>query len=131
MIVKKKYEVFHPDHDMPVNFLLNMRDAINSENFVELFSKSGVLDKQPDDWVPLQLLLDIFNVLDANGGAMLNYVSIGMRIMADAVLPPEFMALPFETQLAKAGGTLYPHYNRGTNVGYIKDEMLEPGHLLY
>jgi hypothetical protein len=57
----KKYAVFHADHETIVQYLLGIKDAIHSEQFSALFEEAGLLDKQPDEWVPAQLVLDIYN----------------------------------------------------------------------
>ena len=130
MTTKKKYQAFHPDHEISVHFLLNMKNAINSERFADLFEKAGLGDKQPDEWIPFQTFLDILNELDAQGGAMLDFVAIGMNAISQAIFPPEFTAMPFETQIANLG-LQYPYFNRGTNYGYIKDNLVKEGHMQY
>src|SRR5690606_29476095 len=127
---KKKYEVFHPDHEAMVHFLQNMKKAINSENFAELFEKAGINDKRSDEWIPMQILLDIFNELEKQGGANLDFVAIGMRSIMDGEYPAEFMELPFDQKVASAGAQ-YPFFMRGTNVGYIKDLLIAPQHIAY
>lgn len=129
MTAKRKYQVFHPDNEVTVQTMLGIKTAINSENFSDLFEKAGLLDKSPDDWVPLQILLDIFNEMEERGGAMLDFVAIGIRGAQDLEYPPEFLALPMEDKIF-ALAAQYPLFNRGT-IGYVKSEKVADRHILF
>jgi hypothetical protein len=130
MNTNKNYQSFHPDHEISVHFLLNMKNAINSERYASLFEKAGLMDKQADEWIPFQTFLDILNELENQGGAMLDFVAIGMKAISQAVFPPEFTTLPFEAKMSNLGSQ-HPHFNRGTNYGYIKDNLVAQGHMQY
>ncbi len=127
---KKKYQVFHPDHETTVHYLLGMKNAINSDNFAELFEKSGLLDKKPDEWFFEQILLDIFNELAERGSATLDFVAIGIQLAKDLEFPPEFLPLPFEEKLSTLASQ-YGEFNRGTDVGYVQGSLVAPQHVLY
>ena len=133
MATPKKYRVFSPDHEVQQFFLLSMKNALSSESseeFAELFAKAGLLDKQPEDWVPAQTMLDICNEMEERGGTRLDFIATGRQLTMDASFPPEFMDLPLEQKLVVVGEG-YPTYNRGTDIGYSKSQRLAPQHLVF
>src|SRR5690606_31311066 len=91
----------------------------------------GLLDKKPDDWVSAQVVLDIYNVLDERGGAMLDYVAIGMIVGQDVRFPDENESeLSYREKISQIL-LAYPYFMRGTDIGYIQDVELSPQHLIY
>jgi hypothetical protein len=133
MAIPTKYRVFSPDHEVQHFFLLSMKNAIsrgNSEEFADLFAKAGLLEKQPMDWVRAQTMLDICNQMEERGGTQLDFIATGRQITMDANFPPEFMGLPIAQKLMIVGEG-YPNYNRGTDIGHSKSELIDPQHLVF
>jgi hypothetical protein len=133
MATPKTYRVFSPDHEVQHFFLLSMKNAISSassEAFAELFARAGLLEKQPEDWVPAQTMLDICNEMQERGGTQVDFIAAGRQITLAATFPSEFTDLPLEQKLFVVGEG-YPNYNRGTDIGYSKSELITPQHLVF
>lgn len=134
MTTMKKHRAFSPDHEIQVHFLDSMKEAISrsesSEKFSELYAKAGLLGKKPDDWVPAQTMLDICNELEERSEVALDFVATGVQISLNATFPSEFTDLPLEQKLASVGEG-YAHFNRGTDIGYSRGEVVAPQHLVF
>ncbi len=133
MATPTKYRVFSPDHEVQQFFLLSMKNAISSassEEFAELFAKAGLLEKKPEDWVPAQTMLDICNEMEERGGTKLDFIATGRQLTMDASFPTQFMDLPLAQKLIVVGEG-YPNYNRGTDIGHSKSQLIGPQHLVF
>lgn len=134
MTTKKKYRAFSPDHEIQVHFLNDMKEAISSsessEKFLELYAKAGLLEKKPDDWVPAQTMLDICSELEERSEVAVDFVATGVQIVLNATFPPVFTDLPLQQKLASIGEG-HAHWNRGTDIGYSRCEVVGPQHLVF
>lgn len=89
---------------------------------------NGLENVDPHVWYPLQQWLDVFNDISAEGNRMYMFVSIGMKIVETAVLPPEFDDLPFK-KIIEMIDYAYKMNNRGTDIGAYIGEVINERHI--
>lgn len=123
-----KYAVFHPDHEVLGAAVITYRDSVNLEHYVDFYAEYGLGDVKPDQWYPFQKVLDVLSAIAERGGEMMDFVSIGMAVGANAFLPPEFDTMPF-AQIIQATGMAAGRFNRGSDFGFTTFEQLSPTHV--
>ncbi len=105
-------------------------ESINRENYLHILERHGLSDINEDSWYRLQGLLDILNDINQQGGAMMDFVSIGMAAGANSVLPPEMQDVPLKKFLLA-----YPHLyqqrlHRNGDPGEIRVETRADNHVV-
>ena len=123
-----KYKAFTPDVELIGSVLEGYKRAINLEAFSAYFAKHGLIDIDPDQWYPLQKLLDVFSDISEDPAFMMNFVSIGMAVATHTPLPFDHTHMPIEVALQKFT-EVTQWVNRGTDVGDIYIEILGPRHV--
>ncbi len=123
----KHYVAFSKDAETVGQVHLSLLQAINLDHYQPFLKKYNLDDINPERWYPMQIVLDLLGEIAGSRGGMLDLVSIGMKIMENAILPPEVEALPFE-QVVAMWDQFYLANNRGTDPGYIKPVQVTPKH---
>jgi hypothetical protein len=125
-----KYSSFDPNAEIIGQNVLGFLQCITSDQVLPYLKKHGLEHVEPDQWYPLQKWLDVLSDLSvaAEGGAMQNFVSIGMTIAETAIYPPEYEAMPFEQKLA-ISNDIYQMQHRNGYVGEQHPELLGPGEI--
>ena len=123
-----RYNVFSADHEIPGKILIDLKNAVASEEIGPYFKKHGMETIDPQAWYPMQKLLDIYNDMADNTLTMFNFVSIGMKEAEQAIVPPEFAKMPLLDLLVNVG-RVFDLNNRGTNYGKCITEVVTPKHV--
>ncbi len=118
-----KYTVFDSANQTSGAAMLSFIESINIDRIRPFLEKHGLTNIDPDKWYPLQQWLDVLSDISEQGGAMFDFVSIGMKIIETAKFPPEFEALAFE-QAVMAIDDLYHANARGGDIGEYTVEQV-------
>lgn len=118
-----RYTVFHPDHEMIGVSIADYKHAVRGEEVHEYFAGHGLAHPDPDTWYPLQTLLDVFNDLNARGGAMFDFISVGMNVIENMVLPPNIESIP-AVEIFQMADVIYKMNNRGSNIGGLTCDVV-------
>ncbi len=103
-------------------------ECINKDHILPFLEKHGLSQIDPQTWYPLQDWLNVLNdMLDA-GGAMFDFVSVGMKIADTAVYPPEVEGLPF-ADFVMMIPQVYQMQHRHGDVGEEQARQLGDQHL--
>ena len=124
------YRTFSPDHEVMGRALLPFIKSINHDHIQPFLEKHNLTDVEPDNWYPLQAWLDVLSDIAnaAAGQAMLDFVSIGIKMFEFIPLPPEILAKPYE-EVIFMHDDMYKGTNRATDVGGYTIEKLGDKHL--
>lgn len=122
-----KYQAFTPDVEVIGSLLQSYKMAVNHEAFSAYFAKHGLGNIEPDQWYPVQLLLNVFSDISEDNNFMMNLISIGMSIAEHTPLPPDFDNLSIEDALRKFTEVTRV-VNRGTDVGNINFDIVGSRH---
>ena len=117
-----------PDLEILGRPVLGFVDNVRSNVIYPYLERHNLVDIQPDQWYPAQLFLDVLNDLAAESTASMDFVAIGMGLAAKIIFPPEMENASLEDILL-AWGHKYDIDHRGPNKGYLKVEIVEPGHI--
>jgi len=123
-----KYKLFHPDTEIVGQVILDFQQATNSATFMDTFEKHGLINLEPETWYPGQKWVDVLNDIYTKPGAMMNFVSIGMRQIELAEMPLEFNEMPLNDVLISIEEAYAMSY-RGTDIGSIKTQVVDDKHL--
>lgn len=123
-----RYSIFHDDHEIRGATIIPYRDSINSQNYLDIYTKHGLGTINPDAWYPMQNLVDVFNDIQASGNAVMDFVSIGMKMSENLPLPPE-MANSSSIEMVRNVDQAYQYSNRGSDYGYIRGVITSERHV--
>ncbi len=98
-----------------------------SEEIRPVLAKYGLASINPDEWYPVQSLLDVLSDLAKQADWSANFVSIGMAMADAADLPPESRGAPIEDFLMRINAE-YQAWHRGGDTGIIEVQKLADGH---
>lgn len=124
-----RYELFHPDTEILGQVLLDLEQAIGSENFAPVLAQHGLTGLEPDLWYPAQPWVDVLNEIGENSSAMMDFVSMGIRQMELVQWPPEFDDMTISEILGVLDDVYRENY-RGTDIGYLRMEQVGPKHVV-
>ena len=93
--MSKRYESFDPNAEIIGQNVLGFVECVNSDHILPHLKKHGLSEIDPGSWYPLQKWLDVLNDMTTAGGAMFDFVSVGLQIAETAVYPPEVEQMPF------------------------------------
>ncbi len=124
----RHFTAFHPDHMMYGQNILAHERAIGSDRIHPLLEKHGLAQIDPQAWYPVQKWLDVLSDMADEGGAMFDFVSVGMKMVDNAIFPPELEKLPL-LEVLKMVDKVYPMNNKGTDVGYVRCEVVNDKHV--
>lgn len=123
------YTLFHPDHEYLGQVLIDFENALGSNDIHQTFEKHGLINIDPQGWYPAQKFMDVLNDMEENEIAqMWDFVSIGLKQIEHAIVPPEFESLPL-IQILQSLDATYHLNNRGTDIGEIKCEVVNENHV--
>lgn len=122
------YKLFHSDTEILGGVILDFGRALDAHRFLPILEKHGLSALEPHRWYPAQLWLDALNEIMEIPGAMFDLVSIGMQQMELVSWPPEFTRMSLSEILANLND-VYLQYYRGTDVGGIRAELIEPRYI--
>jgi hypothetical protein len=125
---KQKYAPFHPDHESLGHILHDFNDSVGGEELAEIFAHHGIIDLDWNEWYSATPYFDALNEIVDNGGAMMKFVSVGMKQVENAIIPPEYAELSIEELLLHLDAA-YRMNNRGTDIGEIKVEPVSDNHM--
>ena len=121
-----RYTPFHPDHEYLGQVLIDFENAAGAGKRIQhYFQKHGLDDVSPSEWYPAQMFLDVLSDMTEHDDAqMMDLVSIGLKQVETAVMPPEFARLPLLDILGSMD-VAYRLNNRGTDIGEIQCEVVD------
>lgn len=122
------FEPFHPDHECSGHILLDFENALGSERIHPIFVSHGIDLIDPDAWYPVQPYFAALNEIASGDGSMLDFVSVGMKQVETAIIPPEYYEMPVEEVLEQMDFA-YRLNNRGTDVGEVRADVIGNGHV--
>ncbi len=123
------WHVFSADHEFPGQVIIDLANAVGSEEIMPYFKKHGLTNIDPKAWYPQQKLLDIYNEMETSkSGTMFDFVSIGMKEAEQAILPAQFQSLPL-LSILQGVGEVFKLNNRGTDPGDLKCEVVTDKHV--
>jgi hypothetical protein len=124
-----RYQVFHPDHEFLGQVLLDIGEAgPDGARLKTYFEKHGLSDVDAQTWYPAQTFVDVFNEMEATGEMqMLDFVSVGLKVAENAILPPEVATMSLG-EVLQTMDAAYRLNNRGTDVGEIRCEQVADKH---
>ncbi|HEX3050447.1 MAG TPA: hypothetical protein VHP83_07320 [Aggregatilineaceae bacterium] len=122
-----RFTAFSDDCETIGQIHLSLFQSINYENFSDYLAKHRLKEIDPGKWYPMQMILDLFSDIVEQGGGMMDLVSIGLKIMELAVLPPPVEAMPFGEVLMQ-WNEIYHINNRGTDPGGFVTEKISDTH---
>lgn len=120
----RKYQTFGPDAEVYGPAMLAFAQSINFMNFSAVLRAHG-LSEIRDAWYPQQMWLDVFNSINSGD----DLVSIGMKIIDTAVMPPHLLEMPFEDFMQHFDDN-YRANNRGADIGGIECVIAGHNHII-
>ncbi|NDJ78737.1 MAG: hypothetical protein GYB65_21005 [Chloroflexi bacterium] len=123
-----KYELFHPDTEILGQVILDFQRAINSERFHDILEDHGLAGIDADTWYPAQAWVDALNAIAHQPSSMMDFVSIGIRQLELALMPPEFDDMPMAEILRNIEEAYQLNY-RGTDIGSISVDVVAENHV--
>lgn len=122
------YEAFSTDQEILGQFIVAYYDATNSDHFNHFFERNNLGRINPDEWYPLQDLLNVFNDMVDDRSDMMDFISIGMNMAENADLPSDFDSMDVP-ELMKQAGNIFMSAFRGSDVGEIGVELVSDNHV--
>ncbi len=86
----------------------------------------GLTDVQPDEWYPTQKLLDVFNMMVADGKAA-SIVAVGLSTAEKLEYSEELEHAPLEDILSR-WPSVYEQNHRGEGAGHLEVQKLDHNH---
>lgn len=84
----KKYKASTPDAEVIGAALMAYNDAVERDQFIDVLKTYGLTEIDPTKWYPQQLTLDVQKAIKDMPGGSTALVSIGMKIIDNAIFPP-------------------------------------------
>lgn len=122
------YVSFDPNVEVIGANLRSFLENTHREDIQPMLEKHGLTEVQPDLWYRLQPWLDVLSEIAQRGGAMFDFVSIGMAVSETAMLPPEVEKMSFADFMANLDA-FYQMQHRGGDAGSLKVTRVGPQHL--
>ncbi len=124
------YQLFDPNTEILGQVILDFEQAVGSEHFHPIFEQHGLVNLDPDAWYPAQAWLDVLNAVSVSGSgqSMFDFVSIGIRQLELAAVPPGFEDLPLVDALCAIEDAYRLNY-RGSDIGGIVAEVIAENHV--
>lgn len=123
-----KYNVYTDDSEVIGQSILSTVECLAADMVRPHLEKNGLASVELDQWYPLQTWFDVFNDVEQDPDNMMNLVSIGMKIVETAVLPPEFDTMSF-SEIINMIDAAYKMNNRGTDIGAYAGEIVGERHI--
>ncbi len=126
--MSRQYVSFDPKAEIIGQNVLGFIECTNKEHILPYLEQHGLSHIDPDTWYPLQNWIDVLNDLAHDGGAMFDFVSIGLKIAETAVYPPEVDEMPF-ADFVMMIPEVYRMQHRNGDIGEERAELLGDQHL--
>jgi len=126
-----KYQSFDPKAEVIGQSMLGFLQCLRREEVAPYLTKHGLTDIRPDQWYPVQKWLDVLSDLSEQkaGGAMFDFVAIGMKVSELSEFPPEIKTMPFAEVAISGGRQAYQMAHRGGDIGEITGEIVSAKHI--
>jgi hypothetical protein len=118
-----------PNLEIPGRVAHALLESINRDNYLHILERHGLSDINENSWYRLQGLLNVLNDMNEQGGAMMDFVSIGLAAATNSILPPELQDLPLDKFLP-AYAQYYQQVNRKGDPGEIRVETRAHNHVV-
>lgn len=117
-----------PNVELNGNTVQAFLTSLTHENYQHILKQHGFKNIDPDQWYPLQDVLDTLEAIETQGSGMMDLVAIGMAAANLSVIPPEIEAGP-PHQFFKLYEQLYPTRHRNGDPGSITTEVHDEHHV--
>lgn len=121
-----RYETFGPDAEVLGSAMLAFVESMNYGNLMVILEQHNLTTIEPDRWYPQQIWLDVFSDVASTE----DLVSVGMKIVNTAKMPPELETLPFIEIMSNFNQGSYLANNRGADIGEIAIEVVDDNHII-
>jgi hypothetical protein len=103
---------------------------INHDQMKEILENHGLDQIDPEQWYPLQQILDVFNELSERAGAMFNFVAVGKAAgeLGAENLPPEMAKLSL-AEFLEVYGRVWVSRHRNAAPDSITTEKVDDRHI--
>lgn len=125
-----QYKTFGPDAEVLGGAMMAFIESIHYTDFSTILERHNIEKIEPQRWYSQQLWLDVFTDIANQPGGSSNLVSIGMKIVETAPMPPEAAELPFTDIAMGFNEGAYLTNNRGKDIGGIEAQVVAPGHVV-
>ncbi|PJF31377.1 MAG: hypothetical protein CUN51_03335 [Candidatus Thermofonsia Clade 1 bacterium] len=119
------YTAFEPDTEVLGSMLQGTVAFMERESLLPLLRKYGFEQIAPDQWYPLQRVLDLFSDLVNGASGMFDMIGIGMKVGEVFQFPPEVTTFEQALELAD---TMNKAVYRNGDPGTIRAEKLGERH---
>ncbi len=94
--VAKPYVAGTPEAEVVGQTMISFADNLRSEVIRPILEKHGLTDIKEDQWYSHQLWMDILKEMDDTLGGQAGeaFVAFGMKVVENAVMPPEIKTIP-------------------------------------
>ncbi len=105
-------------------------ESINRDNYLHILERHGLSDINEDSWYRLQDILNVLNNMNERGGAMMDFVSIGLAAATNSILPSEIQNLPLNEFLPAYAQRYQQQLHRNGDPGEIRVETRADNHVV-
>lgn len=127
----KRYTTFDSNTELNGSTVLSFIININHQN-IEKILKTRQLDNiDPEQWYPMQDVLDVFNDISETLNASANFVAIGVAAGEQGLqnLPPNVASMSI-AEFFVFYEKVYQTRHRNGDAGYVKTEKVDDNHLI-
>ncbi len=103
---------------------------LNHDQMKDILAKHGLDQIDPEQWYPVQKVLDVFNDLTEQAGAMMNFVAVGKAAgeLGAEHLPQEMAAMSLD-EFLEAYARIWSLRHRNADPDDIKPEKVGDRHI--
>ncbi len=112
-----------PNTEIIGQVLMAYIDNVQSEIIQPIFKRYGITDPNPEEWYPLQPVLDVLKELSKSDSATTNLVAIGVKIAEYGAEPEDIVNQPLSVVLEHWNDHMQLAF-RGGEVGTIITEKV-------
>ncbi len=125
MLLGIRYQSFSPETELVGFTVLSLITNITHTEIRDILHRHGLAQVDPQQWYPLQQVLDVLSDVAAETDHTTNFVSIGMAAAEQSIrhLPPEIEALSLE-QFILLYPQIYKSRMRCGELGYIQTDKV-------
>lgn len=123
----KKLVPSTPNAEVLGESILAYMNCLEQDQIVPILTKYGLVDVDAHAWYPLQKMLDVLrDIQNQPDNVSASMVSIGVKVMEIATLPPELNTVG--AVLSALGAVYHLHHRNVTEEGWSAKEI-GPGHM--
>lgn len=126
-----RYMAFDPESEVIGASALAFITNMNHDDMEAILEKHGLNQIEPQQWYPVQSILDVMSDISKEGDASSNLVAIGMEASELGLkrLPDHFRSLSLFEFLG-IYDNWYKEVHRNTKTGYVKTEQVDENYLI-